>query len=37
MVDYIKRLIRKFLNEGNNIMKLFEFLNVVIKINIKKC
>lgn len=35
MADHIKRSIRKYLNEGNNITKSFEFLNAVTKTNIK--
>lgn len=31
MADHIKRSIRKYLNEGINITKLFEFLNAVTK------
>lgn len=37
MVVQIKRSIRKYLNEGNNITKSFEFLNDVTKTNIENC
>lgn len=37
MAVHIKRSIRKFLNEGNDITKSFEFFNAVTKTNIKKC
>lgn len=37
MVVHIKRSIRKYLNEGNNITNSFEFLNAVTKNKYKKC